>query len=152
MFLLCVFVMIRTAGIEDLPILQQIENICFGDERYSAEDLAAILEEDGFETMLAEVDGPVGSAIVNYRQDLIAAQLVSLAVLPQYRGQGIAHALLMEAEGRVRARGARRMVLQVEAINVPAMNLYLHHGFTIEGVIGDYYGPGRDAFFMIKSL
>jgi len=144
--------MIRTAGIEDLPILQQIENICFGDERYSAEDLAAILEENGFETMLAEVDGPVGSAIVNYRQDLIAAQLVSLAVLPQYRGQGIAHALLIEAEKRVRAKGARRMVLQVEAINVPAMNLYLHHGFTIEGVIGDYYGPGRDAFFMIKAL
>jgi len=142
----------RTAGIEDLPILQQIENICFQEERYSAEDLAAILEEDGFETILADADGPIGSAIVNYRQELIAAQLVSLAVLPQYRGQGIAHALLVEAEGRVRARGARKMVLQVEVINVPAMNLYLHHGFNIEGVIGDYYGSGRDAFFMIKVL
>ena len=144
--------MIRTAGIEDLPILQQIEITCFQEERYSAEDLAAILEEDGFETILADADGPIGSAIVNYRQELIAAQLVSLAVLPQYRGQGIAHALLVEAEGRVRARGARKMVLQVEVINVPAMNLYLHHGFNIEGVIGDYYGPGRDAFFMIKVL
>lgn len=142
----------RTAGIEDLPILQQIEITCFQEERYSAEDLAAILEEDGFETILADADGPIGSAIVNYRQELIAAQLVSLAVLPQYRGQGIAHALLVEAEGRVRARGARKMVLQVEVINVPAMNLYLHHGFNIEGVIGDYYGSGRDAFFMIKVL
>jgi ribosomal protein S18 acetylase RimI-like enzyme len=144
--------MMRTAGIEDLPILQQIEITCFQEERYSAEDLAAILEEDGFETILAEADGPLGSAIVNYRQDLIAAQLVSLAVLPQHRGQGIARALLMEAEGRVRARGARKMVLQVEVINVPAINLYLHQGFCIEGVIGDYYGPGRDAFFMIKVL
>ncbi len=152
MFVLFVFVMIRNAGIEDLPVVQQIENMCFQEERYSAEDLSAILEEDGFETMLAEEDGPVGSAIVNYRPDLIAAQLVSLAVLPRYRGRGIAHLLLSEAEKRVRARGARRMVLQVEVINVPAMNLYVHHGFTIEGVIGNYYGPGRDAFFMSKAL
>ena len=152
MFGQCIFVIIRIAGIEDLPAVQQIENMCFQEERYSTEDLSAILEEDGFETMLAEEDGAVGSAIVNYRPDLIAAQLVSLAVLPQYRGQGIAHALLREAERRVRARGARRMVLQVEVINVPAMNLYVHHGFVIEGVIGNYYGLGRDAFFMSKAL
>lgn len=143
---------VRTAGIEDLDLVRSIEEACFQDVRYSTEVLAAILTEKGFDTLLAEEEGPVGSATVNYREDLVAAQLVSLAVLPSFRGKGFASRLLLEAEERVRARGARRMVLQVEVVNVPAINLYLHHGYILEGVIGDYYGPGRDAFFMQKDL
>lgn len=145
-------VIIRTAGIEDLKEVKWIEDACFQDERYSTEVLSAMLLETGFDTLLAEIDGPAGSATVNYRNDLVAAQLVSIAVLPQYRGRGLAQCLLMEAEERVRSRGARRIVLQVEVVNVPAINLYLHRGYVIEGMIGDYYGPGRDAFLMQKDL
>ncbi len=143
---------IRTAGIEDLPVVQEVENACFHEERYSTEDLSAILGEEGFDTLLAEDGRTMGAAIVNYRPELVAAQLVSLAVLPPYRGKGVARALLREAESLVRSRGARLMVLQVGTVNVPAMNLYVHHGFRIEGMIGDYYGPGRDAFFMSREL
>lgn len=144
---------IRDAGIEELPEVQHIENSCFGEERYSEEVLAAMLEEKGFETFLAEEDDELmGSATVNYRDDLVAAQLVSIAVLPRFRGKGVAKALLAEAEDRVRGRGADRMVLQVSVTNVAALNLYLHQGYVLEGMIGDYYGPGRDAYFMDKVL
>jgi ribosomal-protein-alanine N-acetyltransferase len=145
-------VRIRDAGIEELPEVQSIENSCFGEERYSEEVLAAMLEEEGFETFLAEDDELMGSATVNYRDDLVAAQLVSIAVLPRFRGRGVARALLAEAESRVRRRGATRMVLQVAVTNVAALNLYLHQGYVLEGMIGDYYGPGRDAYFMDKVL
>lgn len=146
-------VRIRDAGIEELPEIQSIENSCFGEERYSAEVLAAMLEEEGFETFLAEEDDDLmGSATVNYRDDLVAAQLVSIAVLPRFRGRGVARALLAEAESRVRRRGANRMVLQVNVTNVPALNLYLHQGYVLQGMIGDYYGPGKDAYFMEKVL
>jgi ribosomal-protein-alanine N-acetyltransferase len=145
-------VRIRDAGIEELPEVQAIENSCFGEERYSEEALAAMLEEEGFETFLAEDDELMGSATVNYRDDLVAAQLVSIAVLPRFRGKGVARALLAEAEARVRRRGATRMVLQVAVTNVAALNLYLHQGYVLEGMIGDYYGPGRDAYFMDKVL
>ena len=134
---------IRSAGIEELPEVQRIENSCFQEERYPTEVLAEMLEEEGFETFLAEDDELMGSATVNYRDDLIAAQLVSLAVLPRFRGKGIARALLAEAEARVRRRGAERMVLQVAVTNVAALNLYLHQGYVLQGVIGSYYGPGR---------
>jgi ribosomal-protein-alanine N-acetyltransferase len=145
-------VRIRDAGIEELPEVQAIENSCFGEERYSEEVLAAMLEEEGFETFLAEDDELMGSATVNFRDDLVAAQLVSIAVLPRFRGKGVARALLAEAEARVRRRGATRMVLQVAVTNVAALNLYLHQGYVLEGMIGDYYGPGRDAYFMDKVL
>jgi ribosomal-protein-alanine N-acetyltransferase len=142
----------RTAGIEELPMIQRIENDCFQEERYSTEVLAEMLDEEGFETILVEEDEPMGSATVNYRDDLVAAQLVSIAVLPRFRGKGVAKALLAEAEARVRKRGADRMVLQVGVTNVAALNLYLHQGYVLEGVIGDYYGPGKDAYFMDKVL
>jgi ribosomal protein S18 acetylase RimI-like enzyme len=146
-------VKIRDAGIEELPEVQHIENACFQEERYAKEVLAAMLEEEGFETILAEDDDELmGSATVNYRPDLVAAQLVSIAVLPQFRGKGVAKALLAEAEARVRRRGADRMVLQVSVTNIAALNLYLHQGYVLEGMVGDYYGPGRDAYFMDKVL
>jgi ribosomal-protein-alanine N-acetyltransferase len=112
-----------------------------------------MLEEEGFETFLAEEDGEImGSATVNYRDDLIAAQLVSIAVLPQHRGRGVAKALLSEAEARVVRRGADIMVLQAGVTNIAALTLYLCYGYVLRGVIGDYYGPGRDAYFMDKML
>ena len=143
---------IRDAGIEELPEIQRIENSCFGEERYPADVLAAMLEEEGFETFLAEDEEIMGSATVNYREELVAAQLVSIAVLPRFRGRGIARALLAEAECRVRRRGADRMVLQVAVTNVAALNLYLHQGYVLQGMIGDYYGRGKDAYFMEKAL
>lgn len=146
-------VKIRSAGIEELPELQQIEDLCFFEERYSPDILAAMLAEEGFETIMAEEDGEVmGSATVNYRPDMIAAQLVSIAVLPEHRGKGVAKALLVEAENRVRKRGAKRIVLQVSVLNVAALNLYLHQGYVLQGMIGDYYGPCKDAYFMDKVL
>ncbi len=143
---------IRDAGIEELPEIQRIENSCFGEERYPTDVLAAMIEEEGFETFLAEDEEIMGSATVNYRDELVAAQLVSIAVLPRFRGRGIARALLTEAEARVRKRGADRMVLQVSVTNVAAINLYLHQEYVLQGVIGDYYGPGKDAYFMEKAL
>lgn len=146
-------VRIRSAGIEELPEVQNIENSCFQEERYSTEVLAAMLEEEGFETFLAEEDDEIiGSATVNCRDDLVAAQLISIAVLPRYRGKGVAKVLLSEAEACARRGGADRMVLQVGVTNIAALNLYLHQGYVLQGMIGDYYGPGRDAYFMDKVL
>ena len=139
---------IRSAGIEELPEVQQIEEACFNEERYPPDVLSAMLAEEGFETFLAEDGELLGSATVNYRRDMVAAQLVSIAVLPAHRGKGVAKALLAEAEERVRRRGARRMVLQVNVLNVAAINLYLHEGYVLQGMIGDYYGDGKDAYFM----
>jgi ribosomal-protein-alanine N-acetyltransferase len=144
--------MIRAAGIEELPEIQEIEEACFQEDRYPPEVLAEMLAEEGFETIIAESEELLGSATVNYRKGMVAAQLVSIAVLPGHRGKGIAKALLVEAERRVRRRGAKKMVLQVNVLNVAAINLYLHHGYVLQGMIGSYYGPGKDAYFMDKEL
>jgi ribosomal protein S18 acetylase RimI-like enzyme len=55
-------------------------------------------------------------------------------------------------EKRSRRKGAKKIVLQVNVLNVAAINLYLHQGYVLQGMIGSYYGPGKDAYFMDKIL
>lgn len=54
----------------------------------------------------------------------------NVAVLPAYRGRGIAGQLVDVAIAHVRRRRGRRILLQVRADNAPALALYAHRGFT----------------------
>jgi ribosomal-protein-alanine N-acetyltransferase len=144
---------IRLAGIEELRQVQQVEDACFQEERYEPEVLQAMLAEEDFYTFVADDEEEVlGSATLLHRSGNPLAQLVSIGVVPAHRGRGVAKALLRQAEGHARREGAKRMTLQVNVLNVAAINLYLHLGYAIQGVIGDYYGPGKDAYFMDKPL
>src|SRR5690349_1903574 len=52
------------------------------------------------------------------------AELVSIAVHPDFRGSGIAKALLRSTLRRLRLRGVRRLGLAVKVTNRPAIRLY----------------------------
>jgi ribosomal-protein-alanine N-acetyltransferase len=145
-------VIIRAAGIDDLDHIVRIERACFRVERYPRTVLKAMLTEEGFFTFLAEDPEVLGSATLLYRAGNLTAQLISIAVLPPHRNRGVAKTLLQKVEERARELGAERMVLQVSITNVPAINLYLHSGYFIKGVIKDYYGPKQDAYCMDKRL
>jgi ribosomal protein S18 acetylase RimI-like enzyme len=83
-------------------------------------------------------DGYVGYALVRIRSgsDFAAswsaserlAELVILAVLPQWRGQGIGSALLDAVEARLRELSVEDMVISVVTTNDDAMRLYRRRG------------------------
>ncbi len=52
-----------------------------------------------------------------------------LAVLPDFRGRGIGHALLAEAERRARERDSAKLTLEVHDSNAGAKRLYERFGF-----------------------
>jgi ribosomal protein S18 acetylase RimI-like enzyme len=54
----------------------------------------------------------------------------NVAVLPEYRGRGIAGRLLDEALALMRRRQARKVLLQVRAANEAALALYRRRGFN----------------------
>ena len=56
--------------------------------------------------------------------------LQAISVLPEYRGQGHAHALLSKAEEVAKATGAKKITLQVEEVNQIAVKTYTSHGYT----------------------
>ena len=72
----------------------------------------------------------VGNASLNRESEGSGVWTLSnVAVLPGYRGRGIAGQLLDTAVGYVRNHGGKRILLQVRADNQPALTLYRCRGF-----------------------
>ncbi|MEM6619932.1 MAG: GNAT family N-acetyltransferase [Pseudomonadota bacterium] len=73
------------------------------------------------------------------------AEILTLAVAPDARRQGIARALLALGETQARARGVAEMFLEVAQDNHPALALYRGTGYREAGVRKDYYQGPRGA-------
>jgi len=80
------------------------------------------------------------------------AWILSLAVRPQYRQQGIAKALLETTLNRLIDLGAKEVLLSVAPDNTPALALYLQFGFNANEKVSNYYGPAEDRIIMQKSF
>ena len=80
------------------------------------------------------------------------AEVLTIAVVPAARRQGLGAALLHAALARALAMGARAMFLEVAASNQAALALYTGLGFTGVGQRQHYYGQGQDALVLRWSL
>lgn len=95
-----------------------------------------------------KVAGYVGSQAV-----LDEADLMNLAVAPEFRRQGIATKLLESLEGRLFASGVRSLSLEVRASNEGAKALYEGLGFAQIGRRPNYYyAPKEDGLILRKEL
>ena len=80
------------------------------------------------------------------------AELLTLAVDPALRRQGIARRLLARFAATSEERGAHLAHLEVAADNAAALRLYAGDGWEICGCRRNYYAPGRDAVLMRRVL
>ena len=80
------------------------------------------------------------------------AEILTLAVLPERRRQGIAARLLTAAMAAASGRGARRMLLEVAESNLAARRLYAAAGFRPVGRRARYYASGEDALVLAAAL
>lgn len=55
--------------------------------------------------------------------------VVAVSVFPEWRGHGVAQALLAEAQAQAQAQGISRLTLMVGSFNTGARRLYAHLGF-----------------------
>lgn len=75
----------------------------------------------------------------------------NLAVLPAFRGKGLATYLLSEVMAEVGLMGVKSATLEVRRSNTPALRLYAKAGFTEAGVRRNYYTqPVEDALVLVK--
>jgi ribosomal-protein-alanine N-acetyltransferase len=79
------------------------------------------------------------------------AEILTLAVAPTARGQGLGRALLQAAIIRAQELGAEAMFLEVGADNPHALALYAGLGFAKVGMRKGYYS-GRDALVLRLPL
>jgi len=79
------------------------------------------------------------------------AEILTLAVMPEARGQGLGRALLKSAASHAATQGAVSMFLEVGADNPAALALYAGLGFERVGLRKGYY-RGRDAWVLSAPL
>lgn len=70
------------------------------------------------------------------------AEILTVAVDPALRGQGVGRALLEAAVGVARQSGATAVFLEVAVDNAPALALYGRAGFVRAGLRTGYYDRG----------
>ncbi len=98
-----------------------------------------------------DADGRLlGVATFTVAEDM--ADLQRVVVHSQARGRGIGAALVRAGVEWAEALGANRMLLEVRTDNLPAVALYHRLGFDKISRRQDYYGPGRDAYVMLRAL
>jgi len=78
--------------------------------------------------------------------------VISLAVLPQYRGKGIAHSLLSKTLENISEYGVSECYLEVRVGNKAAIDLYKDFDFKVSRMSPGYYRDGEDAYVMTKIL
>lgn len=143
--------MIDRATDADLAALVGIERLCFGADAWSETLVRAELDAPSRSVVVVRDAGIVlGYASVMSSVDI--ADLQRIAVRPDRRGRGHGRSLLAEAMRVAALGGADRMLLEVAADNAAAIALYHSAGFTeIDRRVG-YYGSGRDALVLGRSL
>lgn len=80
------------------------------------------------------------------------AELLTLAVAPEARRQGIARDLMTRFSATSLARGAVQAFLEVASDNAAALGLYAADGWERAGLRRNYYAPGLDAIVMRRQL
>jgi len=80
------------------------------------------------------------------------AWVTDLAILPRLRRRGIASALLLAAQEWSRSQGSRRLVLEMQPKNYPAICLAQKLGFDFCGYQDRYYANHDMAIFFGKTI
>jgi ribosomal protein S18 acetylase RimI-like enzyme len=141
-----------------------IERACFGRDAYDRNLFAEYRRICGALFLVAEgaalVAGGRGAKPVPLGYSIACicrgrpglANLISIAVVPEARGQGAASQLLSSTIRRLKLRGVERLTLMVRKSNGGAIRFYERHGFTRLRGSPQYYEDGEDGLLMRKEL
>jgi ribosomal-protein-alanine N-acetyltransferase len=139
----------------DIPVLATYEKELFPYSPWSTaqfkEEFAGI-PKTRFMSVAEDGNTIVGYCGVFVPAPGIEADILTVAVLPDYRRQGIAKEFMRQIEAYAIERDASAMMLEVEISNESAIKLYESLGYMKISVRMDYYGPGKDAHVMRKEF
>lgn len=135
---------------EHVPQVAQLEKICFSDP-WSEMSIAHELESL-WSYWLVAVDGDTVAGYIGSQSSIDEADIMNVAVHPDYRRQGIAENLINTLIAELKKRGCHALLLEVRASNTPAITLYEKLGFAQVGCRKNYYrNPKEDALILRKE-
>lgn len=134
---------IRRVAPDDLPALARVHAQSFPEEHWDVQAIGELMGMAGASGHLVE-EAETGR-VEGFILDLILAgeaEILTLAVAPERRRQGVARLLLADLIERARHAGARGIGLEVAADNPAARQLYESCGFAPGGRRRGYYRRG----------
>ena len=140
----------------DLPVLVSMERVLFADSPWTTgqfrEEFKGVPNSRYFMVATNDQDQIVGYAAVLVVAPGVEADVLTVAVLPEYARQGIATHFMNELEKWSQSKQALAMMLEVGVENTSAIALYEKLGYQTIATRKNYYGPGLDAFVMRKEF
>lgn len=127
-----------------------IEAMCFS-EPWSEQAYSEVCGKEDYLYIAAIDDAGQAVGMCGLLIGPFEAEVMNVAVHPDYRGQGIAGQLMQALLEAGAAKGVREYTLEVRASNASAIHIYEKCGFTGEGIRPDFYRkPTEDALIMWK--
>ncbi|MGN0980605.1 MAG: ribosomal protein S18-alanine N-acetyltransferase [Candidatus Avoscillospira sp.] len=127
-----------------------LEQVCFSDP-WSEQSVRSELNNP-LSLWLTALDGDTVAGYVGSQTVLDEADIMNVAVAPEYRRRGIARQLLDRLRDLLAAQGVRSLTLEVRASNGPAIALYESLGYVQVGRRPNYYfKPREDALILRKE-
>ena len=135
---------------EHVPQVAQLEKICFADPW---SELSISLElTNVWSYWVVALDGDTVVGYVGSQSSIDEADIMNVAVHPDYRRQGIAENLINTLVAELKNRGCHALLLEVRVSNTPAITLYEKLGFVQVGCRKNYYrNPKEDALILRKE-
>jgi ribosomal-protein-alanine N-acetyltransferase len=135
----------------DVKSLVAIEAACF-DIPWEERLIVSDLNDPGSSVYLkATVNGTIaGYGVLGLSGD--SSHLMNIAVLPEFRQNGVALQLMI-GFGEISSEWrCRRMCLEVRASNAIARGFYASLGFEYSSRVKGYYTDGEDALILVARL
>jgi ribosomal-protein-alanine N-acetyltransferase len=150
-------IFLREYRLEDLEAMYRLDEACFDQAfRFDFASMKIFAGEPGAVVRIAEGAGGelVGFVIVHLEPSggIWRGYVVTLDVAAAWRGRGVARRLMLVAETRAAAAGARWVELHVFTGNEGAVRFYERLGYERIGIKPRFYGRGLDAFVYRKTL
>ena len=144
---------IRPVSQEDLSALLRLENKCFTTDQLSRRSFRHWIQAENCAFLVAESgDGIVGYSLIIFFRGTTLARLYSIATDPEYRGKGIARALMEAGEQISKDAGRVFLRLEVSVDNAAGIALYESMGYQPFGIYRHYYENSNDALRMQKCI
>ena len=143
----------REANAFDLPVFASLDKELFPYSPWSAtqykEEFSTPTRH--FVVAVDEEQNILGYAGV-FAPVAVEADILTVGVVPEHRGKGIAKALMSLITDWATAQGSTAMMLEVKVDNAAAIGLYQSLGYSTLNVRKDYFGAGLDAQVMRLEL
>ena len=148
------FQAIENPGVSEISRVIEIEQEAFGDGALNEYVVVPMMRYGKVFVAVDEQGNAIASAyFMRNMNNTEEAYLVSVAVMPAFRGQDVGTELLRFALDELKGMGITQVRLTVDPANFTALSVYREKlDFTVIDSSKDEYGQGEDRLIMSKQL